>query len=148
MLDGMRTLQSKTLNPEELQKQTYQYIGEEEGHPAHRMLKTKAERDRVRRIVSSYNQYLSETADDTILDVRVHQIHSEQQWEEGKIRKEKWQEIISGNVQHYQGIGEHGGMLNPENIIHNAAIFTSIVADLRNKKQALSELEDNREIEN
>lgn len=148
MLDGMRTLEAKTLSPEDLQEKSYQYIGEEEGHPAQRMLKTKAERDRVRRIVSQYQQYLSETADLEPLSIQVHQIHSEQQWEEGKVRKEKWQEIIGGNLEHYQGAGEHGGMLNPENLTHNAAIFTSIVADLRNKKQALSEMEDKKEFDN
>ncbi len=130
MFDGMREINKTHLSDDEIQTKVFEYIGEEEGHPSHQLLKTKPERDRVRKIVESYQRYLSEVLDDGKTKVNIHQIESIEDFEEGKIRKERWKEVTSGNVLSYQGFGEHRNMLTDENLFGNFQILDAILKQL------------------
>ncbi|TNE55275.1 MAG: amino acid adenylation domain-containing protein [Bacteroidetes bacterium] len=134
MLDGMRTTEAAQLPEESLNEKVQQYISEEEGHISHELLPSKMERDRVRKIVASYQNYLHLTADDQELPVNVHQLLSEQQWEEGNLKKQSWKEIIQGELINYQGVGEHGSMMNPENLETNGKLFREILQQIKLRK--------------
>ena len=127
MFDGMREMDQVKMSDLEMKDKVFEYIGEDENHPSHQLLKTKPERDRVRRIVETYQHFLNNQLNNGSTQANIHQIKSTQDWEEGNERKAKWQDVTSGDFVNYQGAGGHGDMLFGEHLKSNSKILKNIL---------------------
>ncbi len=127
MLDSVREIEMKQLTSEQIQSKLDRFVSEEEGHVSHQLLKTKAERDRVRRVVAKYQEHTSVAVDQGMIAANIHMILSTQDWEEGRKRKESWQEHTLGEFHIQQGQGDHPYMLQGEHLIKNIELVKGIL---------------------
>lgn len=126
MLDSRRFIKAEPLAPEEVKSIAQEYMKDPR---AEEYITSPIMREVMRKRIEASISFIHSLKDDGEVNTDVYYIRSETNRNNDK-RVSDWQEVISGDIHLYEGMGEHAAMLDKQNLEHNTAIYKEIISHL------------------